>query len=393
MRQPLFGADEELLGYRLLSEDSSGVPGGFLDAMPQGGDAQMVLGDELHAIAPRGLAVLSVSSRELLEQRALSLPSERVTLCLGAGESLDEDLQEAIDRHAMRGFRLAFDAGARAALHGPLLDRADAVIVEVGPRSPEELSRLAALGDERARPLQLVAVGVDTRRSFEICRRLGFHMFQGQFFLTRTTAPSSGVDEAGLGGIGTMADLSSTDSFEGLAEIITRDPGLSMRLLRYANSAHVALPRPVGSVHEALAWLGTVAVREFALVAALAHVPDAPAEVLVTALTRARICQQVSRRLPGAGAEESFTVGLFSVAEAVANAPIEAVVGEMPLREDIASAVVRGEGELGRLLQAVIAYERGDFASATELTAGSGSVADAYLESVRWADSVMKAVS
>lgn len=393
VRQPLFGADEESVGYRLLSEDSSGLPGGFLDVMPQGGDAQIVLGYELHAIAPRGLVILSVSRRELLAQTALSLPSDRVILCLGAEEPLDEELQDAVDRHAMRGFRLAVDAGERAALDGPLLDRADMIIVEPGARSPAQLSRLAALPDERARPLQVMAAGVDSRRSFEVYRRLGFHLFQGHFFLRRSAGPASGVDEAGLGGIGTMADLSSTDSFEGLAEIITRDPGLSMRLLRYANSAHVALPRPVGSVHEALAWLGAVAVREFALVAALAQVPDAPGEVLVTALTRARTCQQVSRRLPGANSEESFTVGLFSVAEAVANAPIESIVGELPLREDVASAVIRGDGELGRLLEAVIAYERGDFASATALTPAPGSLAESYIDSVSWAGSVIKAVS
>ena len=113
----------------------------------------------------------------------------------------------------------------------------------------------------------------------------------------------------------------------------------------------------------------------------------------MTALTRARTCQQVSRRLPGASPEESFTVGLFSVAEAVANAPIEAVVGEMPLREDVASAVIRGEGELGRLLEAVVAYERGDFASAPGPAAAPGLLAETYIKSVRWADSVIKAVS
>ena len=165
-----------------------------------------------------------------------------------------------------------------------------------------------------------------------------------------------------------------------------------MRLLRYANSAHMALPRRVGSVHEALAWLGTVAVREFALIAALANVPEAPAEMLVTALTRARMCQQLSRRQPATDPEESFTVGLFSVAEAVANAPIELLVDELPLREDIAAALIRREGALGRLLTAVIAYECGDFASAIKLTGASEAIGEAYLESIRWADSAVKAV-
>jgi len=393
VRQPVFNADEELVGHRLLSStDGSGSPGGYLAAMPQSDDAELVLAEELHAIAPRRLVFLSVSHRELLERHALSLPHDRVVLCLRVAKSLADDLRDAIDRHAMRGFRLALDAVDLAAVDGPLLDRAQMVMVEVGAHSPDQLEVLVASVRQRVGPRELVAGGVDSRRSFQICWRLGFDMFQGQFFLRPTAGRTRTVAEAGLGGIGTMADLATTDNFERLAAIITRDPGLSMRLLRYANSAHMALPRRVGSVHEALAWLGTVAVREFALVAALANVPEAPAEMLVTALTRARMCQQLSRRLPAANPEESFTVGLFSVAEAVTNAPIEGVLGELPLREDIASALVGGVGELGRLLAAVIAYERGDFAPATTLTGASDLIAETYLESIRWADSAVNAV-
>jgi c-di-GMP phosphodiesterase len=124
----------------------------------------------------------------------------------------------------------------------------------------------------------------------------------------------------------------------------------------------------------------------------LAEVPEAPPEMLVTALTRARMCQQLSSRLPATNPEESFTVGLFSVAEAVMNPPIETVLGELPVREDIALALGNGAGELGRLLAAVIAYERGDFAPATTLSGPAELTGKLYRESIRWADSAVKAV-
>jgi EAL and modified HD-GYP domain-containing signal transduction protein len=393
VRQPVFNGDEEVLGHRLLAtRDGSAGAGGYLATMPQGADEELVLAEELHALAPRGLVLLSVSREELIERRALSLQPDRFVLSLRAAEALDEDLREAIDRHAMRGFRLGVHADDLTAVNGALLERAQMVIVEMGARSPERLKGLLTSVRERDEQVKLVAGGVETRTSFEICRQLGFDMFQGQFVLRPTGWPVGTGTKAQLGGIGTMAELAGTDSFDRLAEIITRDPGLSMRMLRYANSAHMALPRRVGSVHEALAWLGTVAVREFALIAALADAPEAPAEMLVVALMRARMCEQLSRRLRAGTPEESFTVGLFSVAEAVANAPIESILGELPLREDIAAALTRGEGQRGRLLSAVIAYERGDFASAATLIGASELMAETYLESIRWADSAVSAV-
>ncbi len=345
------------------------------------------------ALAPRGLVFLSVSRTELLEQRALSLPHERVVLCLRPAGPLDEDLSEAIDRHAMRGFRLALDAGELAAVDGPLLDRAQTVIVEVGTRSSEELLRVVASVRERLGELEVVAGGVESRRSFQICRQVGFDLFQGQFVLRPTAGPAQTVAECRPGWDRDDGRPGRHGQLRAPGGDHHARPRPQHAPVRYANSAHMALPRRVGSVHEALAWLGTVAVREFALIAAVADVPEAPAEMLVTALTRARMCQELSRRLPATSPEESFTVGLFSVAEAVANAPIEVLVGELPLREDIAAALVDGAGELGRLLRAVIAYECGDLAPAMALTGGSGPVASTYLESVRWADSAVKAVA
>lgn len=392
-RQPIFGRHDELVGWRLLSAaHGSGSPGGLLAGMPRGADAELVLGDEMYALAPRGMVFLSVSSEELIDLRALSLPAERFVLCAQMPKAPGDSLRAALDRHAMRGFRLGVDAAGFASLEGPLLGMTQTVIIEVAGWSSEQLAQMIALVTERTGSADLMAAGVNSRSTFEICRRLGFNLFQGQFFLKPSGKPKRSVADAGLGGLGTMAELAATDNFEHLGAIITRDPGLSMRLLRYANSAHMALPRRVGSVHEALAWMGTVTVREFALVAAVANVDNAPHEMLATALTRARMCQQLAHRLPGLNPEESFTVGLFSVAEAVAGAPIEEVVDELPLREDIAAALVGGAGKLGQLLRAVVAYERGDFASGTKLSVGAGEVAEVYLEALHWADSAVKAI-
>jgi hypothetical protein len=147
---------------------------------------ELVLAEEMHALAPRGPVFLSVSREELLTLRALALPPDRFVLCPQLPRPLDDDLNHALDRHAMRGFRLALDSGDLAALSGPLLGRAQTVIVEVGAWSSDQLAKMIAAVRERASPAELVAAGVHTRRSFEICRRLGFDLFQGQFFLTPT---------------------------------------------------------------------------------------------------------------------------------------------------------------------------------------------------------------
>lgn len=175
--------------------------------------------------------------------------------------------------------------------------------------------------------------------------------------------------------------------------VISRDAGLSIRLLRYANSAYVSLPRRVGSVQEGLAWLGAATVRRFALMVALASAQDVPDELLVNALVRARMCQLLSGAGEGAAADSYFTVGLFSVADAIADAPMELVIAQLPFRHDVVDPLLYGGGRLGELLGAVIAYQRGDFDAARGLIAGHADVEQIYREAITWADNSMAALA
>jgi c-di-GMP phosphodiesterase len=140
-------------------------------------------------------------------------------------------------------------------------------------------------------------------------------------------------------------------------------------------------------VQEALTWLGAGAVRRFALMVALSGSRDIHSELLVTALVRARMCELLCDE-GSEEAESAFTVGLFSVADALANAPMRTVIEQLPFREDISAAVLTRTGELGELLRAVIAYQYGNFTVAASLAARHrhGDVERIYREAVKWAD-------
>ena len=127
------------------------------------------------------------------------------------------------------------------------------------------------------------------------------------------------TDDASLQALGELTSNANV-SFEQLEKIIGADVGLSVGLLRHVNSAFFALPRKIDTVREALTLLGPRAVRRWATVVALSSVPEAPDQVVALALLRGRMCELLGR---GASEEERdrlFTVGLFSVADALLDA-------------------------------------------------------------------------
>ncbi len=60
-------------------------------------------------------------------------------------------------------------------------------------------------------------------------------------------------------------------SVEEVSDLITRDPAISAKLLRIANSAQFGLPRGVGSIEDAIAMVGMNQVRSVALAACFSH--------------------------------------------------------------------------------------------------------------------------
>ena len=239
-----------------------------------------------------------------------------------------------------------------------------------------EASLGESAGGRKPRLLQLD----DTR-----CRVLGFSHFQGDFF-AKPRFDRHGVI-GGLASLQTLAELTAADaSFEDLERTIGADVGLSLALLRYVNSAFFSLPREVDSVREALTLLGTKAVRRWATVMALSAIPDAPEELVALALLRARMCEMMGGTTTDEERERLFTVGLFSVADALLDARMEDVLAGLPFSEEIVAALLRHEGPKGQLLAAVLDYERGHFPE--NLGDDGVPIADAYLGALQWADEV-----
>ena len=103
---------------------------------------------------------------------------------------------------------------------------------------------------------------------------------------------------------------------------------------------------------------------------------------------RARLCELLADAHPVAAPDRAFTVGLFSVVDALLGKPMQALLDELPFDSRITHALLDHDGPEGRLLAAVLAYERGDFNDVARYGVGLPALAGAYREAIDWADGV-----
>ena len=117
---------------------------------------------------------------------------------------------------------------------------------------------------------------------------------------------------------------------------------------------------------------------------------DAPEELVELALQRARMCEVLGGNRAVDASDASFTVGLFSVADALLNAPMSDVLETLPFSDEIRAALLRREGPKGELLSTVVAYERGEFPN---MPSPGVALASAYRAALEWADDAGRAIA
>jgi EAL and modified HD-GYP domain-containing signal transduction protein len=281
---------------------------------------------------------------------------------------------EALEDHRARGYSIALDDFAWSDDLARALGHVNVVKVDLLGRDQaavaEEVERLAR------HDVTLLAEKVETREEYERCVELGFDLFQGYFFCKPERMEAQRVAPSRLSMLQLVAALQDPRvEIQELETLVSRDIALSYRLLRYINSAFFGLRREVGSIGRALMLLGVANVKRWATLSIFAGVDEKPRELIETALVRARFCE-----LTGDGnRDQLFTLGLFSVIDALMDAPMEDVLASMPFPDVMREALVSRTGALGELLGTALSFERGDFGTLTE------PLGAAYLEAMEWA--------
>ena len=175
-------------------------------------------------------------------------------------------------------------------------------------------------------------------------------------------------------------------SFEDVERLLSSDAGLAHKLLRYANSALMLRGARVGSVGQALIRLGSRSVVRWATLLALSDSSDRPQPLLISGLIRARRCELLATETPGGDPRRAYTTGLLSVIDGLLDTPLPELLDQLALDERLARALLDHDGPEGRLLHAVLAYERGDFSAAETLHPHPELLAGHYRSALAWAD-------
>jgi len=266
------------------------------------------------------------------------------------------------------------------------------VKIEIKNRSETELKE--QLDKIRKFDVKLIAEKVETQAQYELSQKLGFDYFQGFYFCHPNVVSGKRIPVNKAVVFQLIEKLQDPDiTMDELEKILVQDVTLSYKLLRYINSASFSLRQEIDSVKQALVIIGTQTMKHWATLIILSNLNiDKPYELIRTALVRAKMAELLAEKTGRADKSQMFTVGLFSLLDALMDIPMIELLDTISLSAPIKMALLEKEGELGNLLNLVIAYEQGDWPTLKQGAIDSKIYKESYLGALRWADEASRAL-
>ena len=389
-RQPIYRDGLDVFAYELLYRDSDLNRAAFTNG--DQATAQVLLNSFLEIgldqVVGPNLAFVNIPRNFLLSDYCSSLPKDRVVLEILEDSIPDKPLISSISKLAKKGFQIALDDFIYSERLRPLVELANIIKIDVQaqPRVniPKQLESL------RQFDLKILAEKVETHEEFDLCRKLGFDYFQGYFFCKPKIIFGDTIPFNRLAALRLVAKLQDPNAtITEIEHTVGEDVAVSYKLLRYVNSASNAVKRQIESIRHAVTLVGTKRIRSWATLIMFAGMEDKPRELMITAIIRARMCEQLGMAMNQQNTDQYFTVGLFSVLDALLDHPMSEALELLPLAEEVHNAILDHAGLLGAALHCVMAYERSDWEQTVCRNLGHETIRDAYLNSVGWTRSMM----
>lgn len=396
-RQPVFDTSGKIWGYELLyrriqtAETANFASGAVATA------SVIINGFEMVRPGIKNSQKILINfTADMLETQAIKLlPRDMCIVEILEDVEPTPEIIEAVKEIKEAGYGIAVDDYVGQEHLRLFLDFADIVKIDVLGLSEQELRDYVERTSGRG--ITLLAEKVETREMADLCRRLGFKLFQGFFFSKPEIIKGKKVTTSQAVRMHILAMCVGEDvNLHAVSEAMLHDPVITSNFLRFVNSAHFGL-RNIRSVHQALAYVGSLTFIKWLCVSVLATLENTPIshELAFLASQRARFLEGLGKTLEGRGklpqgvtTTALFLTGLFSLLENLMGVPLSVALEGVPLEPEVLTALTGGTSVYTPWYSLMNHYERGEWHAcipiAATLDLSESEMAEAYGKALKW---------
>jgi EAL and modified HD-GYP domain-containing signal transduction protein len=389
-RQPIFDVHRHVFAYELLFRKGFQNYASKFDleyATVKVISNSLIMG--LHRLTGGKKTFIKFNRQLLLADIPRLFPTDLLAVEIQDQVDPEKNIITVCEKMRKAGYLMVLDDFTFDEIYRPLLHIVDILKVDFLVR--DRSYRSSIIERVNAPKVKFLAEKIETQEQFEEARKLGYHYFQGFFFHKPDVLSSREMPGYKLNYLQILKKVCDPDlPFDDIEAILKHDISLTYKLLRFINSASYGFRVTVRSIKHALVLLGKREVKKWLTLIALSGIgSNKPPELMNNTLIRARFCELIGQELELKDqTPEFFLVGMFSMADAFLDRPMDEVLEGLPLDETLKDALLGKPGLFKNILDLVLAYERADWASAgrlaDRLNLTESKLVGHYVEAVQW---------
>lgn len=316
-------------------------------------------------ILGRRIGLIRVDHRFVFHGLLSLLPKERVIYALLEESIVDEVLCAQLEQLKNQGYRFALNDFAFTAENvekfAPILPYLECIKIDIS-RSKEikrnEIEELKRQG------LTVIGSKIESHDMHAECVSKGFTYFQGYFISKPKTLenPSFSLDHGAVMQLWNM--LQSDAEIDDLVRAFEFNHMISLKLIRFINSAVFSLKTPVSSVRHVLTLMGREPLAQWIMMLLFSETQGSDENsipLMLMVVNRTELMTQLLELIqPNATKGEKATayfVGMLSLIHLLFHIPHREILRRLNVAPEIERALFEGDGFYGELLTMVRSIE------------------------------------
>lgn len=375
VRQPIKDATGEIMGYEILYHGENQA---FSD--DNGSANEFAAADTIYSFLTQNstkslkgsLNFMTFTTMLLMRKTPRLFDKAELVIQIDDSVIIHPLSMHFVNQYAKEGYKIAVNEFQFAPRYLTLLDSISYIKLNI--KTTKDIAMRNTIDIAHSMNKKCIVTNIETEDEYQKAIGMGADAMEGPYVAGKltTTAHSSGYLQSNFFRLMVAVTKDEPDVDE-IEQLISMDASLSYGLLKMANSVYFALRHRATTIHQAIMTLGLGQLKQWIYLLSASNtdnqVDAGTEEFLKLSFMRANFCSELmnyAQNMP-ISKSEAYLMGMFSTLNHLIDAPLEEILNEIPIADEIKAALLREEGRCGKLYELVLSYETANWNAISNL--------------------------
>lgn len=372
VRQPIKNVDGKILGYEILYHGENQAFSAENSAAGDFASADTVysfLTQNSTKALKGSLNFMTFTTALLMRKTPRLFDKSELVIQIDDSVIIHPLSMRFVNQFAKEGYKIAVNEFEFAPRYLTLMDSIDYIKINAKTAVPASMRNTIEIAHSMNK--KCIVTNIEDEESYQRAVAMRADALEGTYVAERltTVVHNSAYLQSSFFQLMVAVTRDEPD-VEEIERLISMDASLTFGLLKMANSAYFALRHRATTINQAIMTLGMGQLKQWIYLLSASNMEDGnngSEEFLKLSFMRANFCSELMKHAKNMpiSRSEAYLMGMFSTLNYLVDAPLEEILEEVPVAEEIKAALIRKEGRCGKLYELVLSYETANWNAIT----------------------------